>query len=295
MEGLLEGLRVHEPSFLSNLLIYPLSDGRGESFLTLEEALSSGVAQVQEGGVISEVELDHQGEGLLFIHEGEEIVGALQNRIFITSMLLERGRRRLPVACVEEGRWSGDGGFTLSGYIAFPSLRATNAKEVTLSLRRTGRFSTSQSSIWEGIREREKGLKVRSRTRAMTETFRACQERIEEGYSDYQPMGDQVGFLIYSNARFLGAEVFSCPEMFTKFCRKLLASYALDALVDASRKRREREIPPQQIMERFSRPQEVTRAKGIGEGEEVRAILSPLVLRALLHKEKVVHLSILHL
>ncbi len=281
-----------EAFFLSNLKVYPVFARQdGISAATLQEVLEAGGGKVLETGTVEEVEVEYHWDDPLFVMDGEEIIGARQNRIFITSMLLNRGRRRVPVACVEEGRWSGAGEFRLSGYIAYPRLRSVNTLAVTESLRKRGSFETNQQSIWKEVSTKLKTMKVMSRTRAMTESFRSAEARLSP-YTDFQPQENQVGFFVYSNYRFLAADVFGSSELFRKFATRLLQSYGLDALEDTERSGGRRVKPPTELMTSLRDKDPDIVKPGVGAGEEIRLILSGLILKALIYRRALVHFSL---
>ena len=90
------------------------SDAGSRTYLTLDEALESATARVSEvsdGGSVPELLFKNLGDKPVLLVEGEELVGAKQNRTLNVSILAPPGREtRIPVTCVEAGRWGyGDG------------------------------------------------------------------------------------------------------------------------------------------------------------------------------------------
>ncbi len=293
MRDILKAIRVEEePFFISNLKVYPVvaEEVLEENPVVLQQALDEGGVSVRETGSVDSVELDYDWDDPLFVLDGEELIGARQNRMFITSMLLRRGRRRVPVACVEEGRWSGEGEFRLSGYIAFPRLRSINAQAVTKSLRTRKAFSTDQGSIWKEVTRKLESLKVQSQTKAMTESFKAASQRLNP-YQDFTPLENQVGFFVYSNLRFLAADIFGSPQLFKAYAPKLLQSYGLDAIEDAEGGKKEKAPEPSHLLEMVSSKEPDVVQQGVDMGQEWRMVLRKFVLKALILR-KIVHLSI---
>ena len=78
--------------------------------LTLDAALAAGtltVTEVSEGGSVSHLLVVNEGELPVLIVDGEELVGAKQNRVLNTSVLLgAHGKYTVDVSCVERGRWA---------------------------------------------------------------------------------------------------------------------------------------------------------------------------------------------
>src|ERR687885_1886196 len=88
--------------------LFPRADPRAE-YLTLEQAIPLGfaVTEVDAAGSVPELLARNPLEDAVLLYDGEELVGAKQNRILNVSVLVAgRSETRIPVSCVEEGRWS---------------------------------------------------------------------------------------------------------------------------------------------------------------------------------------------
>ena len=114
MELILEavgGARIGEPACYKNLAVFPLfgSRLRQADYLTLDEALEqkcSEVTEVSEGGSVPELKFVNSGARPVFLLDGEQLIGAKQNRVLNLSILVAGGKTIIiPVSCVEAGRW----------------------------------------------------------------------------------------------------------------------------------------------------------------------------------------------
>ncbi len=107
----LSHIRLDEPQAHQNLFLFPLlgEAANAPEYLLLEEALARGlvrVTEVSEGGSVPELSLVNEGERPVLLLDGEELVGAKQNRILNLSVLVgPHSRTVIPVSCVEAGRW----------------------------------------------------------------------------------------------------------------------------------------------------------------------------------------------
>ena len=76
---------------------------------TLDDAIESGavtVSEVSPAGSVSEINLKNHGTFPVFMLDGEELIGAKQNRILNLSVLAPPVQTIvIPVSCVEQGRW----------------------------------------------------------------------------------------------------------------------------------------------------------------------------------------------
>jgi hypothetical protein len=64
------------------------------------------VKEVESGAVVSRLSVENPTDLPLLVYEGEEVLGAQQNRTFDVSALVPADERIVvPVTCVERGRW----------------------------------------------------------------------------------------------------------------------------------------------------------------------------------------------
>src|SRR5215472_9614914 len=76
-------------------------------WLTLAEAGDRvTIGEVSEGGSVPDVTVNNGADRPLLLLDGEELVGAKQNRILNATVLVAaRSQITIPVSCVEAGRW----------------------------------------------------------------------------------------------------------------------------------------------------------------------------------------------
>ena len=110
LHQLLAGLRAGEPLRHGPLTVIPLTaDPAPEpDWLTLGEAGDAVVIEeVSHGGHVPTLVVTNTADRPVLLLDGEELVGAKQNRVLNTTVLVARGARLdIPVSCVEQGRWS---------------------------------------------------------------------------------------------------------------------------------------------------------------------------------------------
>src|SRR3990172_1167308 len=104
-------VRVGEPVRHQTLSVFPLFDGSQVpvEYLLSDEGIGSGsvtVEEVSEAGSVPDLLVENKGDVRVLFIEGEELVGAKQNRILSTSVLVAaKTKTKIPVSCVEQGRW----------------------------------------------------------------------------------------------------------------------------------------------------------------------------------------------
>ena len=102
-------VRVGEPVRYQSLSVFPLFDGSKTpvEYLLSDEGIGSGsvtVEEVSEAGSVPDLLVENKGDVRVLFIEGEELVGAKQNRILNTSVLIAaKSKTKIPVSCVEAG------------------------------------------------------------------------------------------------------------------------------------------------------------------------------------------------
>jgi len=103
----LKKMTVGQPRTFAGLTVYPLTGGsRGEpAYTTLDDALRAGTARVTEvdaGGRVPELAFENDGDRPVLVVDGEELVGAKQNRIVNLTILAPAKSKTVIPVC----RWS---------------------------------------------------------------------------------------------------------------------------------------------------------------------------------------------
>jgi hypothetical protein len=98
--------------------MFPLVGGAGAeadpNYLVLDDSLAGGwtvVTEVSEQGRVPELKVVNRGPKPTLIIDGEELLGAKQNRIVnLTILVAAKSELTIPVSCVEAGRCDDDVG-----------------------------------------------------------------------------------------------------------------------------------------------------------------------------------------
>jgi hypothetical protein len=219
-----------------NLTLVPLSGPRAGrlDYILSAEAIEAGVltiTEVSEDGSVPELLAENEGSQLVLLLDGEELVGAKQNRIMNTSVLLRPdSRTKIPVSCVEQGRWRRTSREFASGGYSPSFLRQRKSKSVSYQLRATGEAQSDQGEVWDSVEESMASLCASSPTMAMSDAVRQRAQAFEPyvnalGY----PQGAR-GVIAAVNGKFAAADVFDSPETLERIWSRLITGYAMDAV-----------------------------------------------------------------
>ncbi|MEO0137670.1 MAG: DUF6569 family protein [candidate division WOR-3 bacterium] len=221
--------KIGDPIFLRNLVLYPIKDGSendGITIKTIEEAIKNKQAIFRELDTpqINTIIFDNKGNSPVLMLDGEELTGAMQNRIIAQSFIAQaRTQSRVPVICAEAKRWETIGGFK-TGYCSYPRVRSILASSMSKNL-------NTQSEVWKEIERKLTVTRTKSRTSSMHEIFDNLNEEIDRYLEGFEGLNSNtVGFIGVAGRQILGCDIFCSPDVYHKFEKKLLRSYALDAI-----------------------------------------------------------------
>ena len=298
----LTGIKVGESIAFRNLSVFPLfsSVKNPADYITLDEALErklSVITEISEGGSVPELKFVNSGSVGVFLLDGEELVGAKQNRIINISIVVPAITTLvIPVSCVEAGRWSHRSRqFSSAPRAHYADGRARKMAQVSASLRATGQRRSDQSEVWSNIREKSENFRVTSATSAMSDIYEQESPRLETYVGAFPVLEGQSGALFAVDGRVVGLDLFDSPETFRKLFPKLLRSYGLDALESAGREKPAKETRisaaiADAFLKRISSAK-VEEFPALGEGTDLRLSGRNMTGAALAADGHIIHLS----
>lgn len=291
----LDKIKIVEPRFLRNLVIYPLvNDGKSNfKIKVLDDALQEKDVFITEldNAQIEQVRLQNHSDDRVFVLDGEEITGAWQNRIATTAVFVDaKSEVLLPTSCVEQGRWAGNKEFTMGHSCSFPSLRALLCKDVTNSLHKTKTFRANQERVWQSVTKKLTSLKIQSVTLSMHDIFQHLKDELSRFSENAKELDQFTGMIATCGEEILCVDLFGYKNLFTRLAPKLLASYGLDAIEKIFTS----SSPPTDTVKKFFIHLQRIRSRlfpSVGLGVELRFQSTKIVGRALLFGEDLLHLS----
>ncbi len=204
-------------------------------YMLLRDALVAGlvtIREVSERGSVPDLLVDNRAECGVLIVDGEEFVGAKQNRVANLTLLLAPDRTTsVPVSCVEQGRWSRQTDpFVLSQRVHHSRGRAARLSSVQESMRFGGTRHSDQSAVWGEIRAKTIAMAAESPTGAMGAFFEQHASTLDELVACFRAEPDVCGGIFAIGGDICGLDVFDKPAAFSALLPKLVRSYGIDAL-----------------------------------------------------------------
>ena len=231
----LSGLTVGDSITHEGLTVHPLirESLLNKDYLTLDEALAQNTARVVEvsgGGSVPQLLFKNAGEQAVFLLDGEELVGAKQNRILNITVLAPAGKDTvIPVSCVEAGRWHHTrDDFTSAPRAQFSMSRANKAERVSESLSAQRGAYSDQSEVWSDISAKLSSMDSRSATSAVEQVYQDHEENLSQYVNQLACIEGQVGAVFSIKGRVAGLEYFDAADTCQLLMPKLIRSYSLD-------------------------------------------------------------------
>ncbi|MFZ1061628.1 MAG: DUF6569 family protein [Candidatus Rokuibacteriota bacterium] len=270
-------LTLGSPLAFKGLTVVPLLrfDAADPDWLTSDEAVAAGtleVTEASEGGSVPALRVVNKGDRAVFLLDSEELVGAKQNRILNTSVLIAAGQTiTIPVSCVEQGRWAyRSRAFASAKRSLYASVRRKKAAQVHESLRMKRGHTADQRQIWADLEAKAEAHGVESPTFAMSDVFESRVGDLEAYGRALKPELGQVGAIVYLGSEWWALELLAGPKLFRKAWERLLPGYAIEALL-SSPGGSPKESPEKWLAAILQAPLETFPAVGVGEDHRFQA------------------------
>ncbi|MFQ5677324.1 MAG: ARPP-1 family domain-containing protein [bacterium] len=213
IENTISQISIDQAIAYKNLTIYPLL-GKGEEeseYMILDEAIALDcvrVTEVSESGSVPELLLKNEANKPILLLDGEELIGAKQNRIINLTILAPANQSiKIPVSCVEAGRWAHRSeAFSTSDRVFYSKGRSQKMDQVYQSLRRSRGRTADQSAIWNSISEKTASMNTVSATEAMADIFEQHESFLDKYCKAFCSTERQVGAVFAINGEMIGLE-----------------------------------------------------------------------------------------
>jgi len=207
-------------------------------YMSLHQAMVNNeisVTEASQSGTVNTLLVRNQSADTLFIMSGEILQGGKQDRVVARDMLIPpgEGRVKIPVYCVEKGRWQYKGNASDAQFTEYYGMANEHLRDII-------DHRLGQNAVWEEVKKSNDRDGVQSRTDAYTDhvnnrNFR----RIEQGYVDFfssifDDEGDVIGVIAVTGNRVEGCDLFISNRLFRAEFEKLIYSYIDEAVTYGS-------------------------------------------------------------
>lgn len=282
----LDSLVISQPIRFGRLQVWYLSGGELPAvYEVLDHMIESAAVHVTEidDGLVEEVQVLNGTHTPLLLVDGEELLGALQNRSINVSVIVPpMATLNVPVSCMEAGRWDERGGpeFRRSEHIMSARLRMNRTRQVSTALRRSDRDRRSdQDVVWSEIDELQSDLGTSSETKAINDAYLVHQRAMNKYIAAMPSTEGARGAIFALDSGPHGLELFESKMCFAALQPKILRSWAVDAIAAARKSAGSRDalsgsekpVDPRILLDRLAR-RTVRLYDSIGDGTDFRLL-----------------------
>lgn len=297
---LAEPLRLGDPLQAANLTLFPLFGPEpGIDYISFAQGRSAGVrvGELEGGASVNDLMVENPSERTVILFEGEEVIGAQQNRTFDVSVLVAAGTKVVvPVSCMEHGRWDGRRHreeMRPAPQTANPRMRRAKAEESRRSVSAGFAARADQSRVWSDI-DQERALHAADApTGASHDIYESRRDRLNEICAELPLAGGQVGSIVAINGELSVLDYVSRPEVYGSLHGRLIQGYGLDALAAESDEDPSVEDSVARGFALLAADAPIAyRTRGAGLGEEIRFAANGVAGSGLVHEDELVQLSV---
>ena len=230
---------------LTVFLIHGKDRIKGQTFITLQEALVQRKVIVRETRSVNELSIENISREEVYVQSGDIVKGGQQDRMMAVDLILPPHSGRIPISafCVENGRWSKRGSEEVTVFNSSANVIA--GRELKLAAKN----AESQGEVWRQVAVAQDKLSANTGTRvngaASPTSFQLALEnkQVQASADSYvKALGsivegkpDVIGYVFAINGKINSADVYASSSLFKKLWPKLLQASAIEAVAELRR------------------------------------------------------------
>ena len=187
------------------------------------------INEVSEEGQVNKILFTNNSDKHVFIMDGDIILGAKQNRVFNTSMLIGPMKEyHLSVSCIEKNRWQNSGsGFRPANYLSHKNLRKKKIDSYF------NRGSYNQYEVWDEVKNLNKRYNQRSKTSSHTILYESKKYLIDNLKNKFEINPNANGIAYFINGDLQGIEMFYNDSIYRSYYLPLISSICLEGILNS--------------------------------------------------------------
>src|ERR1700716_1261092 len=211
---------------LTVFLIHGKDRIKGQTFITLQEALVQKKVIVRETHSVNELTIQNVSSEEVYVQSGDIVKGGAQDRMMAVDLILPPHSGRIPISafCVENGRWSKRGSEEVTVFNSSANVIA--CRELKLAAKN----AESQGEVWRQVAVAQDKLSANTGTRvngaASPTSFQLALENKEvqktsdsyfkalAGIINGKP--DVIGYVFAINGKINSADIYASNALFKK-------------------------------------------------------------------------------
>ena len=303
VKEMLDNMEVGDGITVGPLTLFPLlseNSGDGESetnYLLLDEAVQKKqieITEVGDGGSVPELRVVNSGDIPVLMIEGEQLIGARQNRTLNSSVFVGANSEvTIPVSCTEAGRWSSvSRRFRTSTRYSHPRLRRMKAKSVRENLERGMGRRSDQREVWDEVDRVSDHFRIHSPTRDYEAAHDEVEKRMAEEIQNVELPDNAIGVVVMVGDELEVMDAFNSAHTLRKMMPKLITGYWLAGMLGEDRDEEMAEVVDLSALLQKIRTAEEEKFETPGNGEEIRLTGPKVEGTALTFGDRVLHMAL---
>jgi hypothetical protein len=218
---------------------------KGQTFITLQEALIQKKVIVRETRTVNELSIENISGDEVFVQSGDIVKGGQQDRMLVVDLILPPRSGRIPIAafCVENGRWSKRGNEEVTTFNSSSNVVAS--RDVKLAAKSRG----SQGDVWREVAAAQDKLSsniggnVKNQASPTSLQLALENKQVQKTAENYvdalagivNGKPDVIGYVFAINGKINSADIYASSALFKKLWPKLLQASAIEAIAELRR------------------------------------------------------------
>ena len=242
-----------------------------KDFLTLKKGYEMNLVEIKEleHSTVNTVSCKNDSVTPLILIDGDEITGAMQNRIINDTLLIPaKSTINIPVSCTEHGRWHTKGEGAESRTFK-PSLYSANHSTRSRKSRASYEERDYQGEVWDSISVFESRSNFKSITSALNDSYENLKDKQNDYLSKFHIEDGQNGVIFIVNGEVKGLELFYNHSIYKEYHENLCRSYIIEAIVEKKSVDNIDRLELMKVLENISQS-EFKSKKSIGLGDNLK-------------------------
>lgn len=288
------------PQRHESLTVFPLiAQGAAElPYELMADAVTAGTLRITEvgSGSVPELYAINEGDVPILVLDGEQLVGARQNRMTNRSILLPaNSKTNIPVSCMEQGRWHYQSDhFSPADQNAPATVRRRTRDREAMNVNAgmaagADMLREAQGDVWGAIADKSAKMGFRSPTGALNELYTDRTADVGRFLAAFPAMEGQVGLVAYLGGTPLGMDLIGSTRIYTRVHDRLMRGYVMDAIGEEPAATELQESAAQTYLDTVREARRVS-SSTVGLGE-YRVLAGAVVGGELKDLDRLVHLS----
>ena len=246
---------------------------------------------------VNDLLVENPTEEKILLYEGEEVLGAQQNRTFdVSALVKEHSSLTVPVSCVEAGRWDGARhaeSLDAAPQAANPRVRRRKAEDARQQAIAGRPARADQSAVWQEVSSMALDHGIDSPTGASHDVFEGHRQLLDQMCGGIPLQARQLGSIAAIDGTMCVLDVVSRPDVYASLHPRLAQGYALDALATPTGSNGGAEVATARGFALLATDAAIEhRRQSVGLGEEIRFASGVVSGSGLVFEDELIQLTV---